>query len=240
MKGWLRHLVGGSLLLLLMAGQTMAGWLRHLVGGSLLLLLMAGQTMAQVQVQAQVDRSSPIYAGSRFAYNIVVADGSQPENIDLAPLKNYRPSTPSTQSRTSVVNGRASSYQILTYQLLAPSKGEHTLPSVTVTVDGKNYQTNPLEISVVEPGTTQKIDVEMELSTQACYVGQPVILTVSFYTWTDIVRAEQIGNIEIQIPFLQEGDFYQEDVDSQLKNTTQTALPVNGRKEYVYQDQVLH
>ncbi|MHC4761661.1 MAG: hypothetical protein ACYS9H_10015, partial [Planctomycetota bacterium] len=84
------------------------------------------------------------------------------------------------------------------------------------------------------------IDVEMELSTQACYVGQPVILTVSFYTWTDIVRAEQIGNIEIQIPFLQEGDFYQEDVDSQLKNTTQTALPVNGRKEYVYQDQVLH
>jgi hypothetical protein len=194
------------------------GWIRHLFGGSLLLLLIAGQAMAQVQVQAQVDRSSPIYAGSRFAYNIVVADGSQPENIDLAPLKNYRPSTPSTQSRTSVVNGRASSYQILTYQLLAPSNGEHTIPSVTVTVDGKNYQTNPLEISVVEPGTTQKIDVEMELSTQACYVGQPVILTVSFYTWTDIVRAEQIGNIEIQIPFLQEGDFYQEDVDSQLKN----------------------
>ena len=55
----------------------MKGWIRHLVGGSLLLLLMAGQAMAQVQVQAQVDRSSPIYAGSRFAYNIVVADGSQ-------------------------------------------------------------------------------------------------------------------------------------------------------------------
>jgi hypothetical protein len=186
------------------------------VGSSLLLLLIAGQAMAQMQVQAQVDRSSPIYAGSRFAYNIVVADGSQPENIDLAPLKNYSPSTPSTQSRTSIVNGRTSSYQILTYQLLAPSKGEHTLPSVTVTVDGKNYQTNPVEISVVEPGTTKQIDVEMELSTQACYVGQPVILTVSFYIWTDIVRAEQIANIEIQIPFLEEGHFYQEDVDSQL------------------------
>ncbi|MHC5144452.1 MAG: BatD family protein [Planctomycetota bacterium] len=218
----------------------MKGWLRHLVGGSLLLLLMAGQTMAQAQVQAQVDRSSPIYAGSRFAYNIVVADGSQPENIDLAPLKNYSASTPSTQSRTSIVNGRTSSYQILTYQLLAPSKGEHTIPSVTVTVDGKNYQTNPVEISVVEPGTTQQIDVEMELSTQACYVGQPVILTVSFYVWTDIVRAEQITNIGIQIPFLEEGHFYQEEVDSQLKNAMQTTLPVNGRKEYVYQDQILH
>ncbi|MHC5120959.1 MAG: BatD family protein [Planctomycetota bacterium] len=194
----------------------MKEWIRHLVGSSLLLLLIAGQAMAQMQVQAQVDRSSPIYAGSRFAYNIVVADGSQPENIDLAPLKNYSPSTPSTQSRTSIVNGRTSSYQILTYQLLAPSKGEHTLPSVTVTVDGKNYQTNPVEISVVEPGTTKQIDVEMELSTQACYVGQPVILTVSFYIWTDIVRAEQIANIEIQIPFLEEGHFYQEDVDSQL------------------------
>ena len=35
--------------------------------------------MAQVQVQAQVDRSSPIYAGTRFAYNIVVADGRMPQ-----------------------------------------------------------------------------------------------------------------------------------------------------------------
>ena len=201
---------------------------------------MAGQAIADVQVQAQVDRSKPIYVGSPFAYSIIVANGGQPDNVDLSSLQNYNPSEPSAQSRTSVVNGRASSYQILTYQLLAPNKGELTIPSVEVTVGGKTYKTNPIQILAVEPGTTKQINVEVELSTQICYVGQPVILTMSFYVWTDIVRADQIANIDIQIPILDDSSFYVEDIDSPPANTTKSVLPVNGRKEYVYQDQLRH
>lgn len=217
----------------------MKALIRYIVYGGLL-CLTAGQASAGVRVQAQVDRSSPIYSDSRFTYSIVVADGRQPENVDLAPLKNYSPSTPSTQSRTSIVNGRTSSFQILSYQLLSPAKGTFTLPSIEVTVDGKSYQTNPVTISVVEPGTTKQIDVAMKLSSQTCYVGQPVILTLSFYVWTDIVRADQIANIGIQIPFLDDGNFYQEAVDTQFRKVKQTVLPINGQKEYVYQDQLLH
>lgn len=205
-----------------------------------LLALTAGPVQAAVQVQAQVDRSRPIYAGSRFAYSIIVANGGQPDNIDLSPLKAYNPSTPSAQNRTSTINGRTSSYQILTYQLLAPAVGDYTIPSVDVNVDGKRYTTNPVKITVVEAGTTKKIDVEMNLSTQTCYVGQPVILTLSFYVWTDIVRANQIDNIDIQVPILESDDFYQEDIDSQAMKGTQSVMAVNGRKEYVYQDQLLH
>lgn len=205
-----------------------------------LLTLTAGQVQAAVQVQAQVDRSRPIYAGSRFAYSIIVANGGQPDNIDLSPLKMYNPSAPSAQNRTSTINGRTSSYQILTYQLLAPAVGDYTIPSVDVNVDGKSYTTNPVEITVVEAGTTKKIDVEMNLSTQTCYVGQPVILTLSFYVWTDVVRANQIANIDIQIPILESDDFYREDIDSQAMKGTQSVMAVNGRKEYVYQDQLLH
>ena len=201
---------------------------------------MSGQAIADVQVQAQVDRSKPIYTGSPFTYSIIVANGGQPDNVDLSPLRNYNPSEPSTQSRTSIVNGRTSSYQIRTYQLLAPGKGDFTIPSVKVTVDGKTYQTNPIQISAVEPGSTKQINVEVELSTQTCYVGQPVILTMSFYVWTDIVRADQIANIDIQVPILDDGSFYVEDIDSPPANTTKSVLPVNGRKEYVYQDQLLH
>lgn len=212
----------------------------QIVCGSLLLLLIIGQARAQVQIQAQVDRSRPIYAGSRFSYRIIVANGEQQGEIDLSPLKAFNPSGPSIQNSTSIVNGRASSSQTLTYQLLAPAKGDFTIPSVEITANEKTYVTNPVKISVVEPGSTKQIDVEMELSTQTCYVGQPVILTVSFFVWADIVRAEQITNVNIQIPFLEGGNFYQEDIDSQFKNVTKTVLPVNGRKEYVYQDQILH
>ncbi len=201
---------------------------------------MAGQAIADVQVQAQVDRSKPIYAGSRFAYRIVVENGQLQGDIDVSPLKAYNPSGPSIQNSTSIINGRASSSQNLTYQLLAPGEGDFTIPSLQVAVDGKTYQTNPVTISVVEPGSTKQLDVEVELSTQTCYVGQPVILTVSFYVWTDIVRADQIANIDIQVPILNDGSFYVEDIDSSPANTTKSVLPVNGRKEYVYQDQLLH
>lgn len=214
--------------------------IRQFIGIVIISALVTGQAIAEVQVQAQVDRSRPIYAGSRFSYSIIVANGDQPDTVDLSPLKAFSPSGPSTQSRTSIVNGRTSSYQILTYQLLAPDKGECTIPSVKVTVNGKNYQTNPVQISVVEPGTTKQLDVETALSAQTCYVGQPIILTTSFYIWTDIVRAEQIANIDIQVPILDDTNFYVEDVDSAPSGTTQTVLPVNGHKEYVYQDQVLH
>lgn len=201
---------------------------------------MMSQAVAQVQVQAQVDQSRPIYAGSRFSFSIIVANGGQPDNVDLSPIENFNPSEPSAQSRTSMINGRTSSYQILTYQLLAPSKGDFTIPSLNVTVDGKTYQTNPVTILVAEPGTTKQIDVEAELSTQTCYVGQPVILTMSFYIWTDIVRAKQIANIDIQVPVFDDPSFILEDIDLIPANTTQAALPVNGRQENVYQDQILH
>jgi len=215
-------------------------FMRHILCGSLLVGMMAGSVRAEVQVQAHVDRSNPIYAGSRFAYSIIVSDGSQPENIDLDPLKGYSPSGPSIQNRTSIVNGRTSSFYISTYQLLAPAEGEFTIPSVNVTVDGKKFQTHPMKISSVKPGSTKQIDVDMELSTQTCYVGQSIILTVSFYVWADIVRAEQIANIDIQIPFLDNHNFYLETVDSQFRKVKQTVLSINGHKEYVYQDQLVH
>ena len=201
---------------------------------------MMSQAAAQVKVQAQVDQSRPIYAGSRFSYSIIVANGGQPDNVDMSAIESFHPSQPSAQSRTSIINGRTSSYQILTYQLLAPDKGEYTIPSLNVTVDGKIYQTAPVTISVVEPGTTKQIDVEAELSIQTCYVGQPVILTMSFYIWTDIVGAKQIANIDIQVPVFDDPSFVLEDIDSIPANTTQAVLPVNGREENVYQDQILH
>lgn len=199
---------------------------------------MASQAVAAVGVQAQVDRSRPIYAGSRFAYSLVVS-GGQISDVDIAPLKDFQPSGPSVQNRTSIVNGRASSYQIHTYQLLAPAKGQLTVPSINVTVDSNIYKTQPITVSVVEPGTTKQLDMEMELSTQRCYVGQPVVLTMSFYVWADIVRSEQITNLDIQVPLLADDNFYWESVDTQFKNVSETVLPVNGRKESVYQDQLL-
>lgn len=200
-------------------------------------VLVNGKAWAQVQVQAQVDTSRPIYTASLFTYQIIVTNGGQ-SNADMSPLAQYNPSGPSMRSQTSIVNGRSSSYRILSYQMTAPTEGEHTIPSVAVDVDGKKYQTNPVNIKVVKPGTTKQMDVGVKLSAKKCYVGQPVVLTLSFYIWTDIVQAKQVANISIQIPFLDDNLFFMEDINSPPGGMKQAVLPVNGQEEYIYQKQV--
>jgi hypothetical protein len=204
---------------------------------ALFVTALGGRTQA-VQVAAQVDTSRPIYANSPFAYSIIIADGSQPVNVDMGPLRSYNPSEPSTQNQTSIVNGRTSSYIILTYQLTAGAAGQYTLPAVTVTVSGKTYQTEPAAITVVEPGATQQMDVETEISTESCYVGQPVVLTFSFYVWTDIVRSEMIANINFLVPALDSYLFHVEETDDAAPGQQLAQLPVNGRAQPVLQDQV--
>ncbi len=204
------------------------------------LILMGGQAQSAVQVYAQIDRSMPIFTDSTFSYSIIVANGGRPEKVDISALELYSPAGPSTQSRSSIVNGKSSTYQILSYQMTAPSAGQHTIPSVKVLVGGKEYQTTPIKISVFKPGTKKKIEVRTNLSSQTCYVGQPIVFNMSFTVWKGIVEAEQITNINIHIPFLKDDQFYMEDVDAASQDLTKIALRVNGQKEYVYQDQVRH
>lgn len=205
-----------------------------------LMMISAAAASAAVQVTAQVDASRPIYADSAFNYSIIVAGGPQPEDVDLSLLKEYNPAGPSTQQQTSIVNGRTSSYNILTYQLIAPATGPHTIPSVTVTVDGKPYQTNPVTFTVVQAGSTKQIDARMELSDTSCYVGQPVVLTFSFFVWTDTVRNKMIANPDFRVPILDSDAFYIEEVDSAALQQRPDEFAVNGRPQPVLQDQVNH
>jgi hypothetical protein len=193
-----------------------------------------------VQLEAQVDTSQPIYAHSPFIYNIVIANGDNPDDVDIEPLKNFNPAGPSTQNRTSIINGRASSYNILSYQLTAPDAGQVIIPTVAVKIKGQVYRTNPVTITVAQPGTTKQIDLEAQLSATRCYVGQPVIFTVTFYVWTDTVKAQAITNIDTQAPILNSELFFIEDSDVLPANAQKTLLPVNGQNASWYQSQVQH
>jgi hypothetical protein len=82
-----------------------------------------------------------------------------------------------------------------------------TLPSLKVVVDGKTYRTNPVNVNVVKPGTTDRLDIEMTLSEQQCFAGQPVLLTIDFYYSADI------QNSQFNIPVLRSDAFYFENPD---------------------------
>lgn len=195
---------------------------------------------APPQVTASIDTSRPVYLGSRFTYSITIENGDIPENVDLAPLSEFHPSDPSRQIVNSNINGRISSSIVLTYALTAPRLGAVTVPAVDVAIQGKTYRTNPVTVTVVRPGQTQQMDIEMTLSDQGCYVGQPVLLAVSFYVWLSVARAEAITNVQIIVPILDSSSFYVEEPDTQPFVGDPTALVVNGQKQIMMQDKIEH
>jgi hypothetical protein len=66
----------------------------------------------------------------------------------------------------------------MNYVLTAGKTGPIHIAPVSVTVNGKSYQTNPVELNVIQPDTTDKLELEVALSQQQCFIGQPVVLAV--------------------------------------------------------------
>ena len=121
----------------------------------------------------------------------------------------------------------------MSYSLNAQQEGRIQLPSVSVMLGGRTYRTNPVQINILRPGTTDKLDLEVTLFEQRCYVGQPVILTVRFYISTDI------GDFQFNIPALNSNAFYVEDPDVSNQQVKQFRLSM-GMSVFVNQTRVVH
>jgi len=180
-----------------------------------LLVLFAGNAKAAVRVFAQVDSSKDIYVGEKFSYNIIIDGENKAGQVNLSLLSKYNPQSAGnrdvSQTSISIINGKttqsATKRYVMSYFLTCNRAGQIQIPPVTVTLDGKNYQTNPVQVNISEPGTTDRLDLEITLSGQHCYVGQPVIMTVKFYISADI------GDFQFNIPAFTGGDFYIEEPD---------------------------
>ncbi len=167
-------------------------------------LLMSTAAQAKIQVVAQVSDAEPVYMGKRFTYHVIIDGDKQPGQVDTSPLAAYAPQASGTRdlSQTSIrtVNGRRTVTEVkrlvMNYTLLVKSAGTITLPPVPVTVNNRTYRTNPVEVTVLKPGTTDKLDLEVVLSDSVCYVGQPVIMTVHFYVAADV----DVRNFTMDIP----------------------------------------
>jgi hypothetical protein len=184
---------------------------KHII---LVLAVMAALTVSvsgQVQVSAQVDSGKDIYVGEGFNFHIVIQGSENASNVDLQPLQKYNPQSAGTQKRSSInfINSRTiqTITTIMTYVLTVSREGRIQLPSLTVEVNGKTYRTNPVTVNIIKPGTTDQLDLDVSLSQQRCYVGQPVIMTVKFFI------SANIGDFQFNIPAFNSDDFYIEDPD---------------------------
>lgn len=196
----------------------------------LLCVLSAAGARAQEgpRVFAKVDAETAIYPGDSFVYSVVVKGGAKPDRIDVSPLTPFNPRRAGSGTSMQMVNGRTTTSYSENYAITAGQPGAMRLPPVTVIVDGKSYTTNPVEVTVSEPGTADNMAIEMVLAEEQCYVGQPVILTVRW------VFTGRIQNPSMDVPVFQSDDFYIEDLtpdsgDAQNRSTIH-GVPVTLRE----------
>ncbi len=199
-------------------------FLRHrLLSIALLLLLPLVQTgtvlaadSEEIRVTAQVDTSQDVYAGDDFQYHIVIDGIREAGEVDTSPLAPWNPRSAGVQDHsrtmTQIINGRGSTEVIkrivMTYLLHAENTGPIALPPVTVVIKGKTYRTNPVSLTVVQPGQTDQLDVEIALTPKECYVGQPVELAIRLYYTQDI------RDSRFSIPILTDDAFVFENPDT--------------------------
>jgi hypothetical protein len=191
----------------------------------------------QVRVYAQVDTGRDIYVGENFGYHIILDGSETPGQVDLRPLSRFNPRSGgnSRQNSINMINNKTvqKTTTIMTYYLSVDEVGITEIPVVTVTVDGKDYRTNPVSINVMKPGTTDLLDLEMSLSETQCYVGQPVVLTVSFYV------SANIGDFHLNVPTFTSGEFILDDYDINDPQAKEYQLD-SGISVFVKQYRVTH
>jgi hypothetical protein len=199
----------------------------------LVLSLTAGLARGEVKVVAQAVNQS-VYKGDAVELYVIIDGDNSPGEVDVSPWKDFNPTymrgQNTSQSSTFIAaNGkmttRESRQYVMVYALAPKQVGRIEIPSVTVKVAGQEYRTNPVSVTVTEPTESDKMRLEMELSDEKCYVGQPVLLTVKWYLYNDL------GDYRLLVPALQSDDFDIEDADASEQPTgAQVQIVVGGQQ----------
>lgn len=125
-----------------------------------MLLLLSTTVITALEVTATVNNKK--IGLNDIAYLTVEINGEfnrKPSAPRLPSIQGFRTGTPSQSesSSISVINNKVSQTVILqySYPLYPKEKGNFIIPPISLSVDGKNYTTKAISISVVE-GTTQQ------------------------------------------------------------------------------------
>ncbi len=224
---------------------------RQIFLGTLLMALPSGMILSQgTTITASVDSTE---IGDQDQLQLIVevsGEGSgKVKSITLPPLKNLSVvAGPSVATRFQWINGVSSSSKSFTYVLIPQEVGEAEVPPISVTLDGKVYETKTLKIKITE-GTSRKkpekqrpyipdrlgrrprgekaeadIFVQASVDKRKVYQGEALILTYKAYS------TEQIIDVDVREMPSYEG-FWVEDmkVDPNPK-----IVQKNGKKYYEY------
>jgi hypothetical protein len=148
---------------------------------------------AEVAVQATVDRNV-VGVNDPFVMTVVVSGAGGVSDPRIPQVTGLEYAAAGRSTSMSIVNGAMSQSVTFTYQVTVTSPGKHVLPSVAVTVGGKVYATDPIQVTASAkapgPGPATQGPAPVRLLAEAVkrrvYVGEQVPLVVRFYNRTQL------------------------------------------------------
>lgn len=155
------------------------------------LLLLTATKAGAGEVTAVVDRNRMSPEESALL-SVVIPGGSA--QVDVSAITDFKVIPQGTSTSVQVINGQVSREARYNYAILPLKEGRLAIPSLTVRMDGKTYQTDPIMISVEqskeapEPGE-QPLFVEAWVSKTTPFAGQQVIYTFRLYNSVKIANA---------------------------------------------------
>jgi hypothetical protein len=161
--------------------------------GLFLLTAMSVYAQTDVKVDATVSETQ-VFQGERINFNVVIS-GSNFRNVGRPEIPTSFPgftllsTTPSTSTSYSIINGAASRSYSYVYTLVADTPGQHTFAPVQIQVDGQNYSTSPVRVTVVARGssggssssTSPDVFIKVEVSDRSPVVGQQITADLVLY-----------------------------------------------------------
>ncbi|MCB2180439.1 MAG: BatD family protein [Desulfobulbaceae bacterium] len=163
---------------------------------------------ADVSVQIVVTQREAS-VGEPLSMQLQVNGANSADEPDLSHLDSFHVQPRGGQSTSSTqvtnINGNweriTNLGYIFNYTITPMKPGELVIPPIPVTVEGKTYKTRPVTIQVHKPRETEDFKLRTFLSSNTCFVGEPIIMTTTWFVGKDVT------NFEFQLPVLADSRF---------------------------------
>ena len=185
----------------------------------------------QVSVQAAIE-SQEAYVSEPVGFQVQVTGSSSPLRPDLSILNNdfivkANGGGPQRSSSVTIINGKMTKVvkndYIFAYTLAPKRAGTFVIPSLAVNIDGRQYRTQTLSVSVKKAVETDAFKLRLSLSKNQCYIGESVVLNITWYLNKDV------RGFDINLPILENKNIFFADVHVDTSQGGYINVPLGGK-----------
>lgn len=184
---------------------------------SLLIVCLFSTTLWAEEVEFRASAPSVVEVGERFRLSFSI--NKEGENLQIPEITGFSVMGPSTSQSSSyqIINGKATSSVSFTYTyiLTALQEGKYVIPSATIQVDGKSFESNSITIQVIKgsssttPGTggvqggasrpqdsrtsnenitNENLFLKVDVNRSQLYIGESLEATIKIYSKVDLTN----------------------------------------------------